>query len=123
MRTALWVGVGGFLGAIARYLVAGLISYPDEAFPWGTFVVNITGSFLLGLLVGFFAHSPPLHPDLRVGITVGFIGAYTTFSTFALETIDLGGVGSFGLAIMNVLASVVAGLAAVWLGQSLGRSL
>ncbi len=111
------------MGAIARYVAAGLISHPNEAFPWGTFGVNISGSFLLGLLVGFFAHSPVLHPDLRVGITVGFIGAYTTFSTFALETADLGSGGSFGLAAVNVLASVVAGLAAVWLGQTLGRSL
>jgi CrcB protein len=115
------VGLGGFLGAIARYGVAGLVSRPEESFPWGTFLVNASGSFLLGFLVATFARTVPVHPDLRVAVTVGFIGAYTTFSTFALETTGLASAGALGSAIINVMGSVVVGLAAVWLGQAAAR--
>lgn len=108
---------------MARYGLAGLVSRPDETFPWGTFVVNVSGSFLLGLLVVAFAHSLPVHPDLRIGLTVGFIGAYTTFSTWALETGDLASAGFPLVAALNVVASVAAGLAAIWLGQAAGRLL
>lgn len=123
MRTALWIGVAGFFGAIARYAVAGLVSDVDETFPWGTFVVNVTGSFVLGFLVASFAHRFVVHADLRVALTVGFLGAYTTFSTFALETFEFTETGSPGLAILNVVALVVAGLTAVWLGSLAGRAL
>ncbi|HET7481611.1 MAG TPA: fluoride efflux transporter CrcB [Actinomycetota bacterium] len=123
LRTAIWVGVAGFFGAIARYGVAGLVSRVDEGFPWGTFVVNVSGCFLLGLLVAMFAHRFVVHPDLRVALTVGFLGAYTTFSTFALETFEFGETHSAGLAVVNVVMSLATGLAAVWLGTALGRSL
>lgn len=123
MRTALWVGVAGFFGAVARYGVAGLVSRVDEGFPWGTFVVNISGCFVLGLLVAMFAHRFVVHPDLRVALTVGFLGAYTTFSTFALETFEFGETRALGLGFLNVAVSVVAGLVAVWLGAALGRSI
>lgn len=123
MRTALWIGVAGFFGAIARYEVAALVSSRDEGFPWGTFVVNVTGCFVLGLLVAMFAHRFVVHQDLRIALTVGFLGAYTTFSTFALETYEFGETKALGLAILNVTVSVVAGLIAVWLGTILGRSL
>ena len=123
MRTALCVGAAGFLGAMARYGVAGLVSRTEETFPWGTFVVNISGCFLLGLLVAIFAHRFVVHPDLRIALTVGFLGAYTTFSTFALETVEFADTHSAGIALLNVGASVAAGLGAVWLGSALGRSL
>ena len=123
MVTALWVGVGGFFGAVARYAVAGWASRIDEAFPWGTFAVNISGSFLLGLLVGLMGERLVLHPDLRVGITVGFIGAYTTFSTFALETFELGQARALAAAAINVAASVAVGVVAIWAGLAAGRSI
>lgn len=123
MRTALWVGVAGFFGAMARYGVSGIVSRVNEAFPWGTFVVNVSGSFLLGLLVGMFGHRFLVHPDLRVALTVGFLGAYTTFSTFALETFEFGETHAPVVAVLNVAVSVAAGLAAVWAGLALGRSL
>jgi CrcB protein len=122
VRTALWVGTAGFFGAIARYTVAGWVSTPEEGFPWGTFVVNVSGCFALGLLVAMFTHRFVVHPDLRVALTVGFLGAYTTFSTFALETFEFGETHDAGLAVLNVVASVIAGLVAVWLGSALGRS-
>lgn len=121
MRTAMWVGVAGFFGSIARYAVSGAVSRVDESFPWGTFVVNITGSFALGFLVAALAHRFVVHPDLRVAITVGFLGAYTTFSTLSLETFEFAETNAWGWAAVNVVASVVAGLAAVWLGTLAGR--
>lgn len=121
MRTALWIGVAGFFGAIARYAVAGLVSDVDETFPWGTFVVNVTGSFVLGFLVASFAHRFVVHADLRVALTVGFLGAYTTFSTLSLETFRLIEDGAYWLAVANSGGSLVAGLLAVYGGVVLGR--
>jgi CrcB protein len=123
MRTVLWIGLAGFFGSMARYGVSGLVSRVNETFPWGTFVVNVSGSFLLGLLVAMFSHRFVVHPDLRVALTVGFLGAYTTFSTFALETFEFGETHSPGLALLNVGVSLVAGLGAVWIGTTMGRSL
>ncbi|MBA2312863.1 MAG: fluoride efflux transporter CrcB [Actinobacteria bacterium] len=123
MRTALFVGLAGFFGSIARYGIAGLVSRTSETFPWGTFVVNVSGAFTLGLLVAMFSHRFVVHPDLRVALTVGFLGAYTTFSTLALETFEFAEVGSIGWATLNVVGSVVAGMLAVWLGTELGRTL
>ncbi|MFN2593379.1 MAG: fluoride efflux transporter CrcB [Actinomycetota bacterium] len=123
MKTALWVGVAGFFGAMARYGVAGLVSRVDESFPWGTFVINVSGCFVLGFLVALFTHHLVVHPDLRIALTVGFLGAYTTFSTFALETFELGETHDVGLAVLNVGLSVTTGLAAVWLGTIAARNL
>jgi CrcB protein len=121
MRTALWIGVAGFFGSIARYVVSGAASRVDESFPWGTFVVNITGSFLLGFLVASFAHRYVVHADLRIAVTVGFLGAYTTFSTLALESFEFAETKAWGWAIANVVLSLIAGLGAVWLGTLLGK--
>jgi len=123
MRTAIWVGVGGFFGSMARYGVAGVVSRVNEAFAWGTFVVNVTGSFAAGLLIAALGHRLALHPDLRIAVTVGFIGAYTTFSTFTLETFEFAETGSGQLAIVNVVASVAVGVIAVWAGTLLGRNI
>ena len=122
MRTAIWVGVAGFFGSVARYAVAGAVSRVDESFPWGTFVVNITGSFALGFLVAALSHRFVVHPDLRIALTVGFLGAYTTFSTLTLETFEFAETHAWSWAALNVVASLVAGLAAVWLGSLTGRN-
>jgi CrcB protein len=80
----LWIGVAGFAGAVARYHVEGLVSRLTKgAFPWGTLVVNLTGCFLLGLIATVLTGRFLPHPALRSAVTIGFIGAYTTFSTFA----------------------------------------
>jgi CrcB protein len=119
----LWIGVAGFFGSIARYALTGLVGRESETFPWGTFAVNITGSFALGFLVAAFAHRFVVHPDLRIAVTVGFLGAYTTFSTFALETFEFAETRAWGWAVVNVVASVAAGLAAVWVGAMAGRNI
>lgn len=123
MQTAIWIGVAGFFGSIARYLVSGAVSRVDESFPWGTFVVNVSGSFVLGFLVAAFANRLVVHPDLRIALTVGFLGAYTTFSTLTLETFQLAEEQAWGWATANVLGSLLAGIAAVWLGTLAGRQI
>ena len=119
----LYIGAAGFAGAISRYAVEGWVSDRVRgAFPWGTLVVNVTGSFLLGLLFTVLTDRF-VHPAVRSAVTIGFIGAYTTFSTFAFETMRLAEDGATMLAIGNVAASVVVGLAAVYAGVRLGRVL
>jgi CrcB protein len=123
MRTV-WVGVAGFAGAVARYSLGGWIARHNRgAFPWETFAINVTGSFLLGLLFALFTDRFRVDPTLRVAMTVGFLGAYTTFSTFAFETMRLAEDGAIALAAGNVAASAAAGLAAVYAGTWIGRSL
>lgn len=121
MRTAIWIGVAGSFGSIARYAVSGAVSRVNESFPWGTFAVNITGSFAVGFLVAAFAHRFVVHPDLRIAVTVGFLGAYTTFSALALETFEFAETQAWGWAAANILVSLTVGLLAVWLGALAGR--
>jgi len=120
----IWVGVGGALGAVLRYWLDGVVSrWAPGAFPWGTFVINVSGCFAIGFLSTLLTGRILPHPALRTALLVGFVGAYTTFSTFAYETQQLARGGAFALALANVAASVVAGLLAVWLGTALGGAL
>jgi CrcB protein len=122
--TAIGIAVAGALGALARYGVDGLVSTRQTgAFPWGTFVVNVTGTFVLGLLFTLLTERMTLDSWLRTSITVGFLGAYTTFSTLSLESYRLLSDGALELALANTLGSVVAGLGAVYLGVVAGRLL
>jgi fluoride exporter len=116
---ALGVGVLGGLGALARFAVDGAVGRRFRgAFPLGTFAVNLTGAFALGVLVGAAVSSDAF----RLAGT-GLIGAYTTFSTWALESHRLGEDGQARVGAMNVLVSLLAGLAVAWLGRQLGRAL
>lgn len=123
MRTV-WIGFAGFLGATSRYHLEGWVSnrWP-AAFPWGTFVVNVSGCFLLGFVFTLLTERLLPHPDVRSAVTIGFVGAYTTFSTFAFEKVRLGEDGAVVMALGNVVASVLAGITAVWLGTVIGRTL
>lgn len=121
---SVWVGIGGFVGAVARYWMEGFVSRRhDSAFPWGTLVVNLSGCFLLGFVFTLLTERFLPHPTLRTALTVGFIGAYTTFSTFAFETLRLGQGGAVAVALVNVAASVVLGVAGAWLGTVAGRGI
>ncbi len=121
---ALWVGVAGFFGAVSRYWVDGVVSRATGgSFPWGTWVVNVSGCFIVGLLTTVLTERFLPHPAVRMAITVGFVGAYTTFSTFAYESVRLGQNGALGLAAVNVVSSIVVGFAATWAGIVLGRAL
>jgi CrcB protein len=123
MRTAVGISIAGAAGALARYGLEGVISRRATAFPWGTFVVNISGAFLLGLLFTLLTERFIVAPWLRSAITIGFLGAYTTFSTLTLETFRLFEDGSYLAAAFNILGSVVVGLVAVFAGVVLGRVL
>lgn len=119
----LLVGAGGFLGANARLLVARVVATTiDTRFPLGTFVINVSGSFLLGVLGAVVAGKiVPESDALRLALGVGFLGAFTTFSTFEFETHALLEDGLGWVAMLNAAGSVVAGLLAVRAGIVLGR--
>jgi CrcB protein len=118
------VGVGGAAGALARYGLDRLIEHHVFAvFPWSTFAVNVTGCFLAGAVVAELVDRHEVPGWLRVGVVVGFLGAYTTFSTFAQETRDLLVGGHQLLAVTNALGSTVVGVAAVVAGVAVGRVL
>ncbi|HEY7942443.1 MAG TPA: fluoride efflux transporter CrcB [Candidatus Limnocylindrales bacterium] len=120
-----WVGVGGFAGAIARYVIDGAVAdlTQTSAFPWGTLVVNLSGAFLLGVLTTVIVDRAALPAELRGPVLIGFIGAYTTFSTLMLESWRLVEAGSYGLAVANLAGSVGLGLAAVFAGLVIGRAI
>jgi len=118
------VGIGGFLGASARYLLGGAIyRWLPGTFPWATFVINVTGCFGIGLVVALAEERMILGPTTRLFLTVGILGGYTTFSTFGYGTIMLLRESSFGAAAFNVLAQVALGLIAVWAGAVVARVL
>jgi CrcB protein len=120
--TVLLVGVGGFLGAIARYLIDGWVAERAGAtFPWGTFVVNLSGAFVLGALFALTVERGLLPAGVRAPVLVGFIGAYTTFSTLALESWRLIEDGSYVLGAANLAGSMILGVVAVVAGLLLGR--
>jgi CrcB protein len=116
------IGLGGFLGANARYLVAGWAAQRFGAiFPYGTFIINVSGSLILGLFLAFLQERTFIHPNYRLFFAIGFLGAYTTFSTFTYETLRLVQDGSVLLALVNIFGSVVVGLLGVFLGFVLGE--
>jgi CrcB protein len=117
-----WVGLGGFLGANARYLLGGYISERWGAvFPLGTFVINVTGSFILGFFMAYAQDRPWLEPTARLMFAVGFVGAYTTFSTFEYESMRLIQQRELMLAMVNVFGSLLTGAIAVFAGLALGE--
>jgi len=123
MKAVMLVGVGGFLGANARYWLGGVVEdYFGGAFPVGTLFVNITGSLLLGILMGG-VEVEQVSPEVRLAFAVGFLGAYTTFSTFSYESLRLLESGHLGMAALNMVVSNVLGVAAAVAGLALGRNL
>jgi CrcB protein len=117
------IGVGGFIGAIARYVLAVWIGQRwGRSFPLGTFVINVSGSFLIGLLMTLMAERFTENPQWRLLLVVGFLGAYTTFSTFEYETGTLLKDGEWLYAGVNVIGSVFVGFMALKLGEIIARS-
>jgi fluoride exporter len=116
------VGIGGFVGSIARFWLGSYIGGKMGArFPYGTFVVNISGSFLIGLAVTLLAERTQWSPNWRYLVPIGFIGGYTTFSAFEYETFRLFQDGQPLVAMLNVTLSVVVGFLGVWAGAVAGR--
>jgi fluoride exporter len=124
MLKYLIVGVGGFVGSVMRFWVGTLFTAKyGTRVPWGTFAVNITGSFLIGLVVTILVARNDLSPNWRYLIPIGFIGGYTTFSAFEYETFRSFESGDMLIAALNVVGSVIVGFFCVWLGVLAGRTI
>jgi CrcB protein len=124
--TYLWVALGSALGGMARYGCAGLAArWLGATFPWGTLLVNVSGSLLIGFLAALVAPDGRLlaGPDARAFLMIGILGGFTTFSSFSLETLNLARDGEWLFAFANVMLSVVLCLFAVWLGHAAARAL
>ena len=123
-----WVAIGGALGSVARYWMNGIVSSKfGETFPWGTLLINVTGSFLIGFIGAVASPEGRMDSKARAFATqfvmYGLCGGYTTFSSFSLQTLNLARAGEWLHAGGNVILSVVLCLAAVWLGWLLGATL
>jgi CrcB protein len=117
------VAVGGAIGAVSRYLLGAWLQPrlgPD--FPWATFAINVSGSFLIGVVLGLVSEGA-LSAEARLFLAVGVLGGYTTFSTFSYETLELLADGTMRAFLFNALGQLVGGLFAVYLGLALGRAL
>lgn len=124
-RTAA-VAIGGALGAVGRFWISGWVVRlsRDSFFPWGTMVVNLVGTFALGLFLGATTMGRfAVSPNLRAFMAIGVFGALTTFSTFAYEIVEAARVGDYRVALLNVGGSLVLGLAACWIGLDIGQRL
>ena len=118
------VAIFGAGGAVSRYWVDGRISdLTHGQFPWGTFVINVAGAFALGIVVALTTERLLLSPNWRVALGIGFLGSFTTFSTYAYESVKLAEDGAVGLALVNSVGMVALGLLAAALGLALGRTL
>jgi CrcB protein len=123
-RSILLVGIGGFVGSVARYLVAVLFAGQiSSVFPFATLTVNVVGCFVIGILFGLSDRGNLLSPEWRMLLTTGFCGGFTTFSTFSYESLRLMQDGEYLYLAAYVLISVVVGLAATFVGITLIRSI
>jgi len=120
-RILIAIALGGMIGATARYKVSTWITSPAGAFPWATFWTNVSGSLVLGFLLVVLIERFPPSRYARAFAGTGVLGAYTTFSTFSVETDLLVKDGNVGTAVAYVVASLVAGIAVAWLGIVLAR--
>ncbi len=121
---ALAIAAGGALGALMRYwLSTATYAWLGRGFPWGTLAVNVLGSFVMGVLYILLLDRLTSGPEVRAFLLIGFLGAFTTFSTFSIETLNLLEDAQIGKALLNAGGSVVVCIAAAWLGVILGRQL
>jgi CrcB protein len=120
------VAIGGAIGSVARYAVAIVVAraFPHLVVPFATFAVNVVGCFIIGLLASRLAHHPHVEsPELRAFVFAGFLGGFTTFSAFALDTVTLVQSGLRALAIVNALGQLITGLVAARIGWEIGTKL
>jgi len=124
IKALMLIAAGGAFGAVSRYGVSlGVYGMFGRAFPYGTLFVNVAGSFLMGLLSILLIERFNLGPEWRAAILIGFLGSFTTFSTFSIETLNLLEQGDVSRALLNMFVSLVLCLLAVLFGVSLGRQL
>jgi CrcB protein len=124
MYQILAIAGGGAIGAVLRYWMStGVYAVVGRNFPYGTLAVNVLGSLLMGLLFVLLIERMAANSLWRAALMVGLLGAFTTFSTFSIETLNLMEEGAYGRALINVALSVLLCVAAAWLGVKLGRQL
>ena len=122
MEKILFAGLGGFIGSAGRYWMSNLAyRVLGQDFPYGTLFVNVLGCLLIGFLMTFFEQRLLVNPNFRIFLTIGILGGFTTFSTFSYETVALLREGSYWIAILNILSSVLTCLGATWLGSVAGK--
>lgn len=124
MTQLLAIAAGGSIGAVLRYVASsGVHLWLGRGFPYGTLLVNVLGSFIMGLLYELFLQRISVCDEVRALLLVGILGAFTTFSTFSMETISLIEQGDLSKAVLNVLLSVILCLSAAWFGLFVVRQL
>ena len=123
MKDLLLVGAGGFLGSVLRFKTGAwsLHHYQLMHPHWPTFAVNVTGCLLVGVVATLLEHVEFYNAEMRLLLITGFLGGFTTFSAFGLETVSLFRSGQIFLAVVNVVGSIILGLLAVWFGMKMGR--
>lgn len=122
MEKILFIGSGGFIGAVMRYWISGWVYEKwGTAYPYGTFVVNIAGAFLLGLIMSATEEHLVLPAHIKMAVTVGILGAFTTFSTFCYESMMLIQEGNVLRAFLNIAVSLLVGLVFVFVGIKAGK--
>ncbi|TGC07425.1 fluoride efflux transporter CrcB [Methanolobus halotolerans] len=123
MYTIILIGIGGFIGAILRYTIGGWVQDNFVSFPFGTLAVNILGSFFLGLVMYLSEYQGIFNEETRVFLTIGILGAFTTLSTFSYESFRLLDNSNIMLLVINIVATVVLSIFAVYLGKTVALSL
>ncbi len=122
MLKGVLVFIGGGVGSVLRYAMSGWVySVMGSGFPYGTFAVNVLGSFVIGFFMTLAEDRFLISPDVRIFVAIGVIGGFTTFSTFTFETVKLLKAGSFFTGGLNIVTSVTVSLTAVWLGGVTGK--
>lgn len=120
----LLVALGGIIGASSRYCLQGVVyNWLGVMFPWGTLIVNLLGCFIIGFLLELSESRVVISSDLKVFLTIGILGSFTTFSTFSYESMALLRDGEFVLSITNILSHVIGGLCLAWSGMLLAKVL
>lgn len=119
MQNCILVGIGGFIGTVCRYLIGLLPIGTENGFPIKTLMINVVGAFLLGLITALASKSEVVHPQIILMLRIGVCGGFTTFSTFAYESVDLMKDGTMTMALLYMGASVVLGVLAVFAAQML----
>jgi len=125
LSTLLWVGLGGFVGSVCRFLLGGAVHHMlnSSTFPYGTMVVNLVGCFAIGVGGGLVELRQLFAPEVRMFLLVGLLGGFTTFSTFGYESVSLAREGELFASLANITIQVVAGMVLVWFGYGLTKSL
>ena len=120
LKSIVFVGIGGAVGSVIRYLLGVLgAHYFKGTFPIATFITNFLGCLIIGLLIGYFGKSNEINPQLKLLLITGFCGGFTTFSTFAAENVQLLENGNYWLLLGNVVGSVILGIGGVILGMKM----